>query len=184
MKTDNSVPERKLFFLDNLRSITVMFVVIFHVALGYVSIGPWWYTKDTALSELVLDIAMVIYVFIMPILFFVSGYFAVPSYEKHGERAFYLRKFKRLILPFIIGSAFLTPILLYVRQINWSLQQGVPLVTYYSLWINHFRSINTISMELASQSQTIAIQHLWYLCILFVYFIIFGLLYKIRIISL
>ena len=78
--------KQRLFFLDNLRSATILLVVVFHAALAYMIYVPeWWYVIDPK-RVLSADI-LVIWadIFIMPIMFFISGYFGIKSLAKRSE---------------------------------------------------------------------------------------------------
>lgn len=107
--------KQRLFFLDNLRSATILLVVIFHAALAYMIYVPtWWYVIDPK-RVLSADI-LVIWadIFIMPIMFFISGYFGIKSLAKRSAGTFWLDKWKRIGLPWIFGSMLIAPQLTYI----------------------------------------------------------------------
>lgn len=106
---------KRIYFLDNLKAATIMLIVVFHAALAYMIYAPeWWYVLDT---ERVLSADFLVIwadVFIMPIMFFVSGYFGIMSLSKRSMGAFWHGKWKRIILPWLIGAIFLAPQTAYV----------------------------------------------------------------------
>jgi fucose 4-O-acetylase-like acetyltransferase len=50
----------------------------------------------------------------MPVMFFVSGYFGIMSLSRHGGQKFWQGKFRRIILPWLFGSAFIAPLIAYI----------------------------------------------------------------------
>ena len=93
----NTLRERKtdrLWFFDNVRSLAVLLVVLFHAGISYSHVVPWWYVVDSSRSLLFDVFTAILAVFIMPILFFAAGYFALPSLQAKGPAEFLKRKFK------------------------------------------------------------------------------------------
>lgn len=100
---------QRLFFLDNLKSFVVNLMIVFHVGLCYIAAPlPWWYVLDSDLriemTYWILDTDMTI----MPIMFFISGYFCVKSLAK--GKNFWGPKWQRIGIPWLIGIAFLAPV--------------------------------------------------------------------------
>ena len=89
----------RLLFFDNVRSLAVLLVVLFHAAISYSNVVPWWYVVDSSRSQLFDVFTAILAVFVMPVLFFVAGYFALPSLQHKGPTAFLKSKFKRLGIP-------------------------------------------------------------------------------------
>lgn len=104
----------RLDFLDNLRSFIILLVVVFHVAMSYMLFAPsWWYVVDTHQSLGFFIFVMVSDVFIMPVMFLVAGYFAMPSLLRKGQEAFSHDKMKRIGIPWVVGTLFLAPVTTY-----------------------------------------------------------------------
>ncbi len=102
--------QNRIFFLDNLRAAIILLVVVFHAALAYMMYAPeWWYVVDTK-RVLSADI-LVIWadIFIMPVMFFISGYFGIRSFAKKSQGGFWRDKWKRIGLPWIFGAMILAP---------------------------------------------------------------------------
>jgi glucan biosynthesis protein C len=51
----------------------------------------------------------------MTVLFFIAGYFALPSLEKRGGKRFVIGKLKRLGLPWLVVIVLLLPVLDYLH---------------------------------------------------------------------
>ena len=84
--------ETRLPFLDNIRWLIILFVILHHVALIYV---VWDGDSDTVRSAFKLIISLTD-VFMMPMMFFIAGFLALPSIRQHGLGEFLIRKFKRI----------------------------------------------------------------------------------------
>ena len=106
----------KLYFMDNLKWFIIWLMVVFHAAMCYMAYAPeWWYVVDTA-EPSILATAFVCWadIFIMSVMFFVSGYFGIQSLARHDAASFWKRKLKRIILPWIFGSVFIAPFVTYI----------------------------------------------------------------------
>ncbi|WP_371371739.1 acyltransferase family protein [Sporomusa aerivorans] len=127
--------ERRIYFLDNLRSFIVLLVVVFHASMAYMPNAPWWwYVLDTQRNSFFDGFVLINDVFMMPIMFFIAGYFSVKSLVRHSAAAFVRDKVTRLIIPWIIGVIFLAPAITYFIYITRS--QTPPAYLYY--WFNLF----------------------------------------------
>ena len=125
----------RMYFLDNLRGFIILMVVIFHVAIGYMTRPPeWWYVIDIKKNPLFDLFVMTTDVFIMPILFFIAGYFALPVLIKKGTAAFWRSKFFRIVVPWVVGVLLFAPLITY--SIPFSRTATPP--SYISFWANFF----------------------------------------------
>ena len=132
-----AVPSSRLYALDNLRSFIILTVVVFHAAMSYMLFAPsWWYVVDTRQSLGFFGFVMVADVFIMPVMFLLAGYFALPSLLRHGENAFAVDKLKRVGIPWILGTLFLAPMTTYFI---WLSRTRTP-PPYLHFWSHDFFS--------------------------------------------
>jgi hypothetical protein len=123
----------RLNFLDNLRSSIIFLVVVFHAALAYMIYAPdWWYVLD---DKRVLSADLFVIwadIFIMPVLFFISGYFGIKSFSKKSASAFWQSKFCRIALPWILGSMIAAPQLTYITFQSRSFE--ITFWQFYTEW--------------------------------------------------
>ena len=107
---------KRLYFLDNLKWFIIWLMVVFHGAMCYMAYAPeWWYVVDK--SQPVFSATLFICwvdIFIMPVMFFVSGYFGIMSLSRHNGKNFWQGKLRRIILPWLFGSAFIAPLIAYI----------------------------------------------------------------------
>jgi len=173
-------------FLDNLRALMVILVLIFHSGASYGTGAEFWPFHDSNSSGII-DIFMFICdVFMMALLFFIAGYFAWPSLRKNGTRRFINSKLKRLGLPWIIISVFVLPVLDYVHYLIRNREQALPtlgLPEYWALSMKKIAGFYTGWMDMSaywSMTEAFYQRYMWFLSLLLVFFIVFALLHKLK----
>ncbi|WP_319765248.1 acyltransferase family protein [Maridesulfovibrio sp.] len=127
---------QRMYFLDNLRAVVILLVVVLHVSLCYMKFSPeWWFVIDPEQSMFFTYVVMLVDVPIMAIMFFLAGYFALPSLQKHGMQGFWLAKLRRIIIPWVLGVLFLTPPAMYMILLSRGMAPG-----YMDFWTGKFWS--------------------------------------------
>ena len=127
--------ERRLYFLDNLKWFIIWLMVVFHAAMCYMAYAPeWWYVVDKAEPSF-LATAFVCWadVFIMPVMFFVSGYFGLRSLARYDLRKFWQGKCKRIIVPWLFGAIFIAPLVTYITLASRNSPMG-----FYEFYVTLF----------------------------------------------
>lgn len=119
---------RRVYFLDNLRAFVILLVIVLHGSMTYMAYAPsWWYVLDPENSLFFTALVLLIDVPIMLILFFIAGYFALPSLQKRETGLFLKDKLVRIGLPWIFGVLVLAPptayLIYYSRDVPVSLGQ-------------------------------------------------------------
>jgi hypothetical protein len=148
--------------MDNLRTFIIFLVVLYHVGGVYEAAGLWgwfWIVDDPDTITWVGIIGIVIDIFVMPTLFFISGYLTPASLEKVIGWDFVKGKFKRLIIPWIVAVFTLIP--LYKMIFLYS--RGLP----QEHWSTYFHITNPNSQN-----------WLWFLPVLFAFDMLYLLLAK------
>ncbi len=127
-----SAPSRpRLGFIDNLRWVLIVLVVVFHAAVTYGPIGSWFYlTRDipgdavvpSEVGSLVLAVIVVLLqAFFMGLFFLISGYFVPASVERKGTRRYLWDRVIRLGVPSLLFIILLTPLIaLMVRPASFA----------------------------------------------------------------
>ncbi len=109
-------PNRSQFF-DTVRNLAMLSVVLFHAVAAYSTVTPHWSVHDG--SSFAADIIRKVFdVFMMPIFFFVAGYFALPSLLKKGAWQFLRGKFNRLGIPWLFAIFVIIPIFQYLGRMK------------------------------------------------------------------
>jgi peptidoglycan/LPS O-acetylase OafA/YrhL len=120
------MPESSLG-LSNLRAFVILLVVAFHSVLAYLGSQPaspplfdtppyWWRAIPIIDSERWFGFDLFCaftYVYMMQLMFFLSGLFVWPSLRRKGAKIFLHDRFLRLGVPFLLGVFLLMPVALY-----------------------------------------------------------------------
>jgi hypothetical protein len=105
-------------------------VPVFHSGAAYSSAVNSWPYHEKASSGLIGIFMLFGDVFMMSILIFIAGYFALPSVKKRGIARFLANKLKVLMLPWLVITVIVVPILDYI---NFSFQNSET-VNFISYW--------------------------------------------------
>ena len=176
----------RLLYLDNVRYLLILLVVLFHSACSYSDVVPFWPFHDSVKSHLADIVIMFLNVFMMPILFFIAGYFTLPSLQKEGACRFLVSKFKRLGIPWLVITVFLLPVLDYIHYARRSLTSGLSVMGYLDYWMRSIAKIAEFRIGFMSMTEYLPMiehyyqRYMWFLSLLFLFFVVFCLLYQIR----
>ena len=110
-------PSKKIFYIDRLRVILTVLVVLHHVLITYGAPGGWYYSQKSTNIAAVSLMTMIVTInqsFFMGFFFFLSAYFIRPSYEKKGAVRFVTDRLLRLGIPLVFYSFILSPVLSYL----------------------------------------------------------------------
>lgn len=172
-------------FLDNIRTLMVVLVLIFHACASYSSAVDFWPYHEKVTSG-ILDFYMLIGdVFIMSILFFIAGYFAMPSYNKRGGSGFLKEKFKTLGIPWLVITIFVLPIIDYINYL-YHLPLGMIKESFGSYWLASMEKILEFNFGFLDMSTYIGIpdqfyqRYMWFLSLLLFYFVVFAIFMRIK----
>lgn len=101
----------RLFYLDWLRVLAVFGVFLFHAVHPF-DLTPW-HIKNAELSEAVTVFIVLLFPWGMPFFFLLSGAGGWFALRRRTAGEFARERFNRLLLPFIVGSLLLMPVMLY-----------------------------------------------------------------------
>jgi glucans biosynthesis protein C len=113
--------------LSNLRAFVILLVVAFHSVLAYLGSQPaspppfdsppyWWRAIPIVDSERWFGFDLFsafTYLYLMQLMFFLSGVFVWPSLLRKGGKTFLYDRFLRLGVPFLLGVFLLMPVAIY-----------------------------------------------------------------------
>lgn len=105
--------KERLLYIDNLRLMVTVFVVMHHLAVTYSGFGSWYYFEGTNLDVLS-TIWFAFYLsfqqgYFMGLLFMIAGYLVAGSYDRKSFGRFVGKRFKRLLIPSLIYMVAITP---------------------------------------------------------------------------
>lgn len=187
METGKKITSDRVIFLDNLRYLFVLCVVVQHSSNAYYGNLPimrWWPVVDPGSCTALGLLCAILNLFTMPLLFFIAGYFALPTIKRHGASAFVVSKLKRLGIPWVVCTLTICPILPLVYHYT---RNGLTLSqSYFDLWVKLIRSflrfdVGVIpSMNQVMMNDGFYQRYMWFISLLLLFFIIFGLLYRMK----
>ena len=155
----------RIHFLDNLRSIIIFLVILYHAGGFYEAAGiydSWWIVDDPATNNVSGILNIILGIFVMPTLFYISGYLAPASLKNKKSWTYIKTKFTRIILPWFIGVLTVIPLYKVIFLFSRNLPQ--------EHWSTYFHFSNGF----ISQSW------LWYLPVLFLFNILYLLFSKLN----
>jgi len=141
----------RLLYIDNIRILLTILVILHHLAVGYGSFGIWYYNEPGPLSEFgavaMLTFLAVNQAFFMGFFFMISSYFIPRSYDHKGARRFSVDRLVRLGIPLLFYVLLIAPFLSYlVRTSRIQFE-----ITYFkNLWtysLDYFKSYLDIGID-------------------------------------
>jgi fucose 4-O-acetylase-like acetyltransferase len=151
----------RIYWLDNLRTFMIFLVVLVHAGGVYESSGAWasfWIVDDPSTNNLSGILFLIMDIFMIPTIFFISGFFAPLSMKNKKGWAFLKSKFKRLIIPWVIAVLTLIPLYKIIFLYSRNLPQ--------ESWTTYFHWSNGIWSQ----------NWLWFLPVLFLFDVLYFLI--------
>jgi surface polysaccharide O-acyltransferase-like enzyme len=106
----------KLIYIDNIKVILTILVVLHHTFITYGSPGGWYYTQKTTHIGALIPMTMFVSInqsFFMGFFFFLAAYFTNSSYSRKGTGKFLKDRLLRLGIPLLFYSFILSPLVCY-----------------------------------------------------------------------
>jgi len=164
-KEKNPTKGNRIHWMDNLRTITILLVVLYHVGGVYESAGLWgwfWIVDDPNTITWVGIVGIMFDIMVMPIMFFIAGYLTPASLKNKTGWEFIKGKVKRLMIPWVIAVFTLIPL----YKVIFLYSRGLP----QEHWSTYFHITNPNSQN-----------WLWFLPVLFTFDVLYLLLSKAKI---
>jgi hypothetical protein len=176
MKQSRDVTANHLQCFDMVRNLAMLSVVLFHAVAAYSTVTPHWSVHDG--GSMVADVVREVFdVFMMPIFFFVAGYFALPSLLSKNAWKFLTGKFKRLGIPWLFAIFIIIPIFRYLGEMKTVGPQSRQ--PFWGYWITYLKGFGTLGMG-PLIPEGVNQWHYWFISLLLVFFIVFTLLWSAR----
>lgn len=157
----NQEEQPRLLYIDNLRAIIIIIVVMVHTAVTYSGIGMWYYVENKDI-----DIASTIFFgsflcvaqsFDMSFLFMLAGYFIPFSFDVKGPDRFIKNRLFRLGIPLLFYIILIHP---------FAVKLAYPNVEIIDFFINGIKSMSFFSWS----------GPLWFVFLLLLFTIIYMIL--------
>lgn len=179
----NTNTENRVIFFDNLRWIFVLFVIVEHASNAYTNVY-WWPVTEKYNSIIAGWLSAFSDAFAMPLLFYIAGYFAIPTIEKKGAVPFLKGKLKRLGIPWLVCILTICPILPLIY--HFTKNELTLSTSYWELWVVLFKNAADfkigliVSMNDLMTNNQFYQRYMWFLSLLILFFIIFSLLHSLK----
>jgi peptidoglycan/LPS O-acetylase OafA/YrhL len=125
-----TAPTSRIYFVDNLKILLAVLVVLHHAAQPYGPGGGWWIASDpyNILDYVVLGVFMAVNAsFFMGLFFMISAYFVPASLERKGAAKFMKDRLVKLGVPILIFVVGVFPVMGYLLN-------GEPSIGLGHLW--------------------------------------------------
>ncbi|MEU9456706.1 acyltransferase [Streptomyces sp. NPDC048277] len=170
-RTPDRVAHR-LAWLDNLRVVLTVLVVLHHAAQPY---GPadWWYVEGQPREQALATFSAVNGSFFMSLFFFVSAVFVPSSYERHGARRFLMGRLFRLGVPVVVGALTIVPGVLYAYYVHY---RGYGPISFPHYFTDVYLGLGEKPADWTGPSwPDLQFAHLWFIQNLLVYSVVYVL---------
>ena len=155
----------RIYFLDNLRTFLILLVVLIHSGIVYETIlQDTWIVSDPLKKISIGHIRMYLDLFVMFLIFFISGYFIPRSLENKTAGDFIKSKFKRIMLPWIMAVFTLIP----AYKVIFLYSRGLP----QEEWFSYFHIFQRVGGNPHLFSDNPVQNWLW--CLIFISSLVFG----------
>lgn len=120
MQSTTALPSgqfNKLFYIDNIKILLTVLVVLHHLFIAYGASGGWYYMQKTTHIGALVPMTMFVSInqsFFMGFFFLLSAYFTGPSYDRKGAGQFIADRLLRLGIPLLFYSFILSPFIGYL----------------------------------------------------------------------
>lgn len=164
------VARPRFWFLDNLKVLLTVLVILHHVGQAYGPTGGFWYISNPDRWPYLGFFFWFNASFFMGLFFFISAYFMPGSYDRKGAGAFLKDRVPRFLVPLLIFALLIHPVMSYVSYIGWRGGNGgffdYVAQIYFGLgpkpagWASHWPDFN--------------FGHLWFIEHLLVYALVYA----------
>lgn len=113
----DSGSSKKLLYIDNIKVLLTILVVLHHTVISYSSSDGWYYNEPTALLGARIPMTMFVSInqsFFMGYFFMLAAYFTSSSYSRKGTLKFTKDRLLRLGIPVLFYSFILSPFISYL----------------------------------------------------------------------
>lgn len=125
-------PKAKINYIDHLKVVLTMLVILHHSFIAYGAPGGWYYSQKTTLTGAIIPMTVFVAVnqaFFMGFFFFLSALFVPSSYDKKGPVKFITDRLVRLGIPLLFYSFVLSPFLSFISY-KWAYGQSATYLQY------------------------------------------------------
>jgi fucose 4-O-acetylase-like acetyltransferase len=158
----------RLLYVDNLRTLLIIMVILWHMAITYGASGFWPYQESQAddLTALVFMLFSVINgPYVLGFFFMIAGYFTPGAYDRKGAWIFIKERLLRLGIPLLIYVFLIDPLIYYaIRFLPLGFSGSFE--AFCRFWRSHIRSYSQYGPGVGP---------MWFVELLLIFIILYGL---------
>jgi glucan biosynthesis protein C len=164
------VSNERINGFDALRTIAMWLGIILHSIIVYKVVPEPNWPSDSAFNLGFLDwFYEYIHFFRMPLFFMVAGFFARLVIIRSGGKYFVIQRFRRILIPFIIGVILLVPLSL------------LPFNYYRFFYLENLSKVEAFNNSLNLMIRWNGLVHLWFLYYLIIFYLLsLGLFFLVK----
>jgi fucose 4-O-acetylase-like acetyltransferase len=125
----------RLLYVDNLRTLLIIMVILWHMAVTYGAPGFWPYQESRPDDVTVLVFTLFSAInnpYVLGFFFMLAGYFTPGAYDRRGPGSFFKARIIRLGIPLLIYVFLLDPLIYYAMRVA---KRG--LEAFWRFWRGH-----------------------------------------------
>ena len=176
-----SEQRERLYYLDNIKILLVLLVIVHHVGQAYGPTGGFWHYQSS-LGESIPTLYRFFGVnaaFFMGCLFLISGYFFPMSYDRNNGKGFLQKRLLRFGVPLLFVLLIMEPLQMYFYYTLYSGNAPLPFLQFYTgVWFG-FGGMPVGFIDSIGRFPYLNFGHTWFIQHLLVYAVIYWLLRKV-----
>ena len=123
--------KKRLFFLDNLKALLILLVVMHHAGQAYGPTGGYWDIQDASRFTPLGSFFSVNASFFMALFFFVSAYFLPQAFDRRGPARFLKDRLVKLGIPVLLGVLVIVPLYQFFSYNHYRGKEHLTFLDYY-----------------------------------------------------
>lgn len=127
------------YHIDNLRWITILLLIPYHAAMAWNVWGEpnYIYFKS---NNIISSIVVFLSPYFMPLMFLIAGISTRFALQKRTIGQYILERFKKLFIPFCLGTTLIMPLMTYIAdKFNYGYQGN--LFQHYAIFFTRFTDL-------------------------------------------
>ncbi|MDE6659146.1 MAG: acyltransferase [Eubacterium sp.] len=146
-------------YIDNLRWITILMLIPYHIAMAWNTWGePNYIYFET--NRFISSIIVFLSPYFMPLLFLLAGISTSFALQKRTAKQYVIERLKKLFIPFVFGTLILMPIMTFIAD-RFNFGYAGNLFQHYSVFFTKFT-------DLTGADGGFSIGQFWFILYLFV----------------
>lgn len=127
------------YYVDNIRWISILLLVPYHAAMAWNVWGEPNYIYFES-NKIISGIVVFFSPYFMPLMFCIAGISTRFALQKRTIRQYVLERAKKLLIPFLFGTALIMPPMTYIAdKFNYGYQGN--LFQHYAVFFTHFTDL-------------------------------------------